>query len=224
MKLRTTVLMVTMSATAACAQVKLHPTKNANLATAIATNANAMISGQAAGEYVETRTLKVLTPQQIDPGRLLPPPPPDGSESQIVDLYDWRRVVEERTPERYKQAKWDNEHEDISAFAAVIGPKFDLTKLPATAKLIAKIDNDQHIAASDAKVYFHRRFPVASSPLLGDYQPLLMRRRCEEAGRPAPQIVSQRPRDHGLYLRGRSGVADSKSVAGNPGARHGLCL
>ena len=170
MKLRSTVLMVTMSATAACAQVKLHPTKNANLATAIATNANAMISGQAAGEYVETRKLQVLTQQQINPGRLLPPPPPDGSELQIVDLEDWRRVVEDRTPERYKQAKWDNEHEDISAFAAVIGPKFDLTKLPATAKLIAKIDNDQHVAASDAKVYFHRRFPVASSPLLGDYR------------------------------------------------------
>jgi acid phosphatase (class A) len=160
--------MVTISATAACAQAKLHPTKNANLATAIATNANAMISGQA-GQYVETRTLKVLTEQQIDPSRLLPPPPPDGSTAQIVDLDAWRRVVEERTPERYQQARWDNEHEDISAFAAVIGPKFDLSKLPATAKLIAKVDNDQHIAASDAKVYFHRRFPVASSPLLGDY-------------------------------------------------------
>ena len=122
-----------------------------------------------ADPYAETRHLKVLTKEQVDPGRLLPPPPKDGSEAQLIDLAAWRAVIEERTPERYAQARWDNEHEDISAFAKVLGPNFDLNKLPATAKLIAEVDNDQHIAASAAKEYFHRRFPVAAAPLLGDY-------------------------------------------------------
>lgn len=120
-------------------------------------------------QSTEKRKLEVLTPEQIDPSRLLPPPPKDGSEAQRIDLEAWRRVVEDRTPERYAQARWDNDHEDISAFYAVLGPGFDLSKLPVTAKLIAEVDNDQAVAASAAKVYFHQRFPVASSPLLGDY-------------------------------------------------------
>ena len=120
-------------------------------------------------QSVEKRKLEVLTEEQIDPSRLLPPPPADGSNAQMMDLGAWRRVVEDRTPERYAQARWDNDHEDISAFYAVLGPKFDLSKLPVTAKFIAEVDNDQAIAASAAKVYFHRRFPVAAAPMIGDY-------------------------------------------------------
>jgi acid phosphatase (class A) len=120
-------------------------------------------------QSVEKRKLEVLTPEQIDPSHLLPPPPKDGSDMQMLDLEAWRRVVEDRTPERYAQARWDNDHEDISAFYSVLGPKFDLSKLPATKKLIAEVDNDQAIAASAAKVYFHQRFPVASAPMIGDY-------------------------------------------------------
>lgn len=120
-------------------------------------------------QVVEKHKLEVLTPEQIDPSHLLPPPPKDGSKAQMIDLEAWRRVVEDRTPERYAQARWDNDHEDISAFYAVLGPKFDLSKLPVTKKLIAVIDNDQKIAASAAKVYFHQRFPVAAAPVIGDY-------------------------------------------------------
>lgn len=157
------ILIATISVGIACARPKLLAQEN---------------SASAPGDYsvwpppsqsVEKRKLEVLTPEQIDPSRILPPPPKDGSDAQMLDLEAWRRVVEDRTPERYAQARWDNDHEDISAFYAVLGPKFDLKKLPATAKLISEVDNDQAIAASAAKVYFHQRFPVASSPLLGDY-------------------------------------------------------
>jgi acid phosphatase (class A) len=168
MKVITIVLFATTSVVAAWAQTQPLSRENANPTTPGTGNANLMAAAQA-GQYAEKRKLKVLTAEQIDASHLLPPPPPDGSHAQIVDLNDWRQVVGERTPERYAQARWDNEHEDISAFAAVLGPKFNLSNLPATAKLIAEVDNDQAIAASDAKVYFHRRFPVASSPLLGDY-------------------------------------------------------
>ena len=110
-----------------------------------------------------TKTLRVLTSAEIDPGRLLPPPPADGSESQRKELVEAERLVEVRTKERFAKAVWDNEHEDATAFAATIGSGFDLNQLPVTAKLLAVVLNDQSVAASAAKVYFHRRFPVAAA-------------------------------------------------------------
>jgi acid phosphatase (class A) len=111
---------------------------------------------------VPTKTLLVLTSAETDPGLLLPPPAPDGSESQRRELAEVERMLKTRTKERFAQAKWDNEHEDATAFAATIGPAFDLNKLPVTAKLLAVVLNDQSVAASAAKVYFHRQFPVAA--------------------------------------------------------------
>lgn len=115
------------------------------------------------------KTLQVLTQQQIDPSRLLPPPPADGSENQRKELAETKRLVRTRTPERFAQAKWDNEHEDPSAFAATIGPDFNLSKLPETSKLLALVMNDQSMAASGAKEFFHRKFPVAAEVEVGDY-------------------------------------------------------
>src|ERR1700693_1189440 len=84
-----------------------------------------------------TKTLKVLTAGETDPSRLLPPPPESGSESQRKELAEVEHIVKTRTAERFASAKWDNEHEDATAFAATIGPEFDLNRLPATAKLRA---------------------------------------------------------------------------------------
>jgi acid phosphatase (class A) len=108
------------------------------------------------------KTLKFLTPEQIDPSRLLPPPPKDGSELQLTQMAAVKHLIQTRTAERFAQAKWDAEHEDATPFAAVIGPGFDLQKLPATSKLLTGVLNDQGIAASTAKDYFHRKFPVTA--------------------------------------------------------------
>src|SRR5579863_1599837 len=93
------------------------------------------------------KKLKVLTAAEIDPSRLLPPPPADGSDTQKQELADLKRLLAARTPERFAQAKWDDEHEDSTIFASVLGPAFDLNTLPATAKLLAEVENDQSIAA-----------------------------------------------------------------------------
>jgi acid phosphatase (class A) len=77
-------------------------------------------------------------------------------------LAEEEHIVNTRTKDRYSQAVWDNDHEDPTAFAATIAPGFDLNKLPATAKLLDDVMNDQSIAASTAKEFFHRRFPVAA--------------------------------------------------------------
>jgi acid phosphatase (class A) len=108
------------------------------------------------------KTLVYLTPEQIDPSRLLVPPPKDGSPSQQEEMAAVKRLIHSRTAERYAQATWDAEHEDASPFAVTIGPAFDLAKLPATAKLLESVLHDQAIAASTAKDYFHRKFPVTA--------------------------------------------------------------
>ena len=108
------------------------------------------------------KTLIYLTPEQIDPSRLLPPPPKDGSEIQQREMAAVKRMIKERTAERFAQARWDAAHEDASPFAAVLGPAFDLDKLPVTAKLLQGVLNDQGIAASTAKDFFRRKFPVSA--------------------------------------------------------------
>lgn len=122
----------------------------------------AAVWGQNAPAAAPKKTLQVLTPAETDPGRLLPPPPASGSVSQSRELAEEHNLVKTRTPERFAQAKWDNEHEDVSAFAAVIGSGFDMGKLPVTAKLLAVVLNDQSVIASASKEYFHRQFPVAA--------------------------------------------------------------
>jgi acid phosphatase (class A) len=122
------------------------------------------ITAYAQPQPAPTKKLKYLTEAEIDPSRLLPPPPKDGSEVQAREMAEVKRLMKTRTPERMAQAVWDDQHEDPSAFAATIGPEFDLSKLPATAKLLAEAQNDQSVAASAAKVYFHRKFPVAADP------------------------------------------------------------
>jgi acid phosphatase (class A) len=109
------------------------------------------------------KKLQVLTSAETDPSRLLPAPPPDGSPSQQKELAEVRHLIETRTPERFAQAKWDNEHENASAFYATLGPDFDIKKLPETAKLLAMVLNDQSVVASASKVFFHRKAPVAAA-------------------------------------------------------------
>ena len=122
-----------------------------------------VVLSQAHGQSPSTKTLKVLTPTEIDPSRLLPPPPADGSDAQQIEIAEVAKMVKTRTAERYTRARWDSDHEDATLFAATFGPGFDLTKLPATAKLLDVVLNDQAIAASAAKDYFKRRFPVAAA-------------------------------------------------------------
>ena len=119
------------------------------------------------------KTLKVLTPDQVDPARLLPPPPVDGSAMQKADLAEVQRIYRSRAPDRYAQAKWDDTHEDSMLFASTLGPNFDLAKLPETAKLLALLENDQSVSANMAKRYFLRNRPWAIDPSLVacDYKP-----------------------------------------------------
>lgn len=119
------------------------------------------------------KVLMVLSPEQVDPARLLPPPPADGSAAQKADLAALERVYHERSADRYAQAKWDDTHEDPELFDATLGPAFDLKKLPATARLLALVQNEGDVSAGMAKRYFARNRPWAidTSIVACDYKP-----------------------------------------------------
>ncbi len=121
----------------------------------------------------QPKTLHVVTQDQVDPSRLLPPPYKDGSDFQKAELAEVQRVYKSRSPERRAQAEWDDKHESVELFFKVLGPQFDLKRLPATAKLIETVDNEQSVTANIAKRYFLRNRPWAIDPSLVacDYKP-----------------------------------------------------
>jgi acid phosphatase (class A) len=114
-------------------------------------------------------TLKFLHPGEIDPARILPPPAKDGSEVQQREMSVVKNLIHTRSKERHAEAIWDARHEDPTPFAAAIGPRFDLTKLPATAKLLADVLNDQTVVTSEAKEFFKRKFPLAADAPADSY-------------------------------------------------------
>jgi acid phosphatase (class A) len=110
----------------------------------------------------------ILSAAVIDPVRLLPPPPPEGSAAQKAELAELHRIQETRTPAQLAQAKWDNDHEDPSAFAPTLGPNFDMAKLPATAKLLKIVDHEQSVAKKMGKAAFGRSRPwIVDATLVG---------------------------------------------------------
>ena len=119
------------------------------------------------------KTLHVLTADQLDPAKLLPPPAKDGSDQQKAELAEVQRLYKTRTPERRAQAEWDDKHETTELFFATLGPKFDLAKLPKTAAMLKVVENEQSVAANIAKRYFLRNRPWAIDPSLVacDYKP-----------------------------------------------------
>jgi acid phosphatase (class A) len=106
--------------------------------------------------------LKFLAATEINPSRLLPPPAKDGSAVQQKEMAEVKNLIHTRSKERYAEAVWDARHEDPTPFATVIGSNFDLTKLPATAKLLEDVLHDQTVVTSEAKDFFKRKFPVTA--------------------------------------------------------------
>jgi acid phosphatase (class A) len=104
------------------------------------------------------KSLKFLTAAQLTPQFLLPAPPADGSPEALAELDEVRTVVKTASAERHKQAQWDNDHEDLSAFAALI-PGLDPAKLPATKALFDDVVNDEDLGTKIPKTYFARKRP-----------------------------------------------------------------
>ena len=123
------------------------------------------------------KTLEALSPADIQPALLLPAPPAEDSARRKAELEELHVIQATRTAQRLELAQWDATHESAGLFAPTLGLKFDLDALPATAKLLAIVENDQSVAASAAKKAFHRRRPWSVDPSLTG---------CERADKPDP--------------------------------------
>jgi acid phosphatase (class A) len=109
---------------------------------------------------------KFLSPGDLDPTLLLPPPPKDDAPAALEGRAELHRIAAARTPGRLAQARRDDEVEDVTAIADVLGPAFNLERLPATAKLFADLRKEDSVAAKRAKAYFKRERPFLNDRAL----------------------------------------------------------
>jgi acid phosphatase (class A) len=99
----------------------------------------------------------ILPAGQIDPARLLPPPP--SAAVRTEELAELRLIQAHATPERLKQARWDDQHQNWHMYEALLGAAFDMDKLPATARVLDAVNHEMVTVSNKAKAYFKRPRP-----------------------------------------------------------------
>ena len=90
---------------------------------------------------------------------IIPPPPARGSAIEQGEIDEILKVQAAATPAAKILAKHDNDVEDPTIFASVIGPKWDLTKLPKTKFLMDRIMDVDRPDSSTAKHVYPRSRP-----------------------------------------------------------------
>jgi acid phosphatase (class A) len=107
-----------------------------------------------------------LQSSEIEASRILPPPPVDNSPAAKAELAELEQIVAARTPAALAQAVSDDATEDPTVYRDVIGPGFDLKALPATARMLDDVMEEQRAAANAAKKFFARSRPWVAAPEL----------------------------------------------------------
>jgi acid phosphatase (class A) len=103
---------------------------------------------------------------ELDVRLLLAPPPAEGSTAARAELAELHAIAVARTPERLARAQYDAKVENVTAIADVLGAKFDLERLPKTAKLFDDLRKEERFAAKAAKKIFNRPRPWETDPSL----------------------------------------------------------
>jgi len=139
--------------------------------------------------------LAYLSPADLDPVTLLPPPPADGSDQQKAEVEEVLRMQQTASQDRLNQAVWDDRNESSALWIPTLGPiGFDLTKLPATAAMLDAVMAERDAGADVVKVYFGRSRPWTFNDNISV---------CEAAGRNGSPVRSY-PSGHGTlaYAQG----------------------
>lgn len=108
----------------------------------------------------------LLNSANFDPALLLPPAPMDDSPTGRAELAQLHVIDRMRTPEEIAHAKADDEVKNVTMFASVMGPAFDLDRLPATKALFHIVREEEKAAADRAKDHFRRNRPWITDPTL----------------------------------------------------------
>ena len=107
-----------------------------------------------------------LSNSYYEPQLLLPPPPADGSPEQRAEMDELHYIANTRTQARFARAMKDEVTESVLAFAGVMGPRFDLDRLPKTKQLFDDVRAEEKAAGKLAKNYFRRNRPWIADPKL----------------------------------------------------------
>lgn len=108
----------------------------------------------------------LLDAGNFDPALLLPEPPKDDSAVGKAELAQLHLIDRTRTPDEVAHAKADGETKNVTIFAGVMGPRFDLDKLLATKALFHTVREEEKAAADRAKDHFRRNRPWSADPTL----------------------------------------------------------
>ncbi len=106
----------------------------------------------------------LLTPSDLDPARVLPPPPAAGSAQAAAEFAELHAAEAARTPDEEADARHDGDTKNATIFAVVLGPRFDLDRLPATARLMALVRASEKAVVDAGKDTFRRPRPYAIEP------------------------------------------------------------
>ena len=108
----------------------------------------------------------LLTKADLDPALVLPAPPSAGSPQAQAELAELRAIEIARSDADLAAARHDGETKNASIFAEVLGPSFDLSKLPATRALFEAVRETEKAAADRGKEEFRRPRPWIVAPAL----------------------------------------------------------
>ena len=108
----------------------------------------------------------LLGPADLDPALVLPPPPAAGSVQARAELAELHAAEAARSAADEADARLDGETKNATIFAVVLGPNFDLPKLPATQALLAEVRASEKAAVDRGKDEFRRQRPYAVDPSL----------------------------------------------------------
>lgn len=108
----------------------------------------------------------LLDAADLDAVRVLPPPPAPGSAQARAELAELHTMQATRTAAEKDAAERTGETKDPTIFAGVLGPRFDLARLPATARLLAVVRATERDAIDRGKDLFRRQRPWIVDPAL----------------------------------------------------------
>lgn len=103
----------------------------------------------------------LLGPADLDPALVLPPPPAAGSMQAAAELAELHAAERARNAADEADARRDGDTKNATIFAVVLGPAFDLDRLPATARLLGLVRASEKAVVDNGKDEFKRPRPYA---------------------------------------------------------------
>src|SRR5436190_12411616 len=144
--------------------MRAHDLRGAVMACLLAAGFATAAVGQRAPTPKPKPVAAFLSADDLDASRFVPPPPAEGSRIARAEIVELHAIEAGRSRAALARARADDVTKDASIFAAAMGPGFDLKALPATAKLMSEVRNEEKVAADQAKAHFARKRPWIVDP------------------------------------------------------------